>query len=86
MWFGEQVPMIEKATDICRQADIFVVIGTSLAVYPAAGLIHYVDDNVKKMVVDPNLESVSMINNLKFYKEKATTGVKKLIKELMNDR
>jgi NAD-dependent protein deacetylase/lipoamidase len=86
VWFGEQVPMIEEAAEICRDADIFIVIGTSLAVYPAAGLIHYVPDEVVKYIIDPNLDSVSVINNLKYYKEKATTGVKKLLKELLNEQ
>jgi NAD-dependent protein deacetylase/lipoamidase len=86
VWFGEQVPMIEEAAGICRDADVFIVIGTSLAVYPAAGLIHYVPDEVVKYIIDPNLDSVSVINNLKYYKEKATTGVKKLLKELLNEQ
>jgi NAD-dependent protein deacetylase/lipoamidase len=85
VWFGEQVPMIEKAADICRQADLFVVIGTSLAVYPAAGLIHYVDDDANKIVIDPKLDTVDGISNIRYFKESATTGVERLINELTDE-
>lgn len=54
VWFGEPVPMIEAAGKIAAQADIFVVVGTSLVVYPAAGLVHYTDFTVPKYVIDPN--------------------------------
>ena len=51
VWFGEPVPMIEKAAQITSKADILIIIGTSLAVYPAAGLIHYAQDNIPKYLV-----------------------------------
>lgn len=54
VFFGESVPMIEPAAEVCRQADIFVIIGTSLNVYPAAGLIHYVPRQTPVYVIDPN--------------------------------
>jgi NAD-dependent deacetylase len=53
VWFGEAVPMIEVAADIASGADIFLVVGTSMVVYPAAGLIDYVPTQVKKYVIDP---------------------------------
>ncbi len=54
VWFGEAVPMIEKAVDVVRTADVLVVIGTSLNVYPAAGLINYVPAGVPVYLIDPN--------------------------------
>ena len=56
VWFGEMVPEMENAVEIASQADIFLVIGTSMQVYPAAGLIHYVPENCEIFVIDPNLE------------------------------
>lgn len=56
VWFGEMVPAMEQATIITSSADIFVVIGTSMQVYPAAELIHYVSENCEIYVIDPNLE------------------------------
>lgn len=54
VWFGEPVPLIEKAAEICQQADIFIVVGTSLQVYPAAGLIDLVPKTARKFIVDIN--------------------------------
>ena len=83
VWFGEDVPMIEPAARLCATADIFILVGTSLAVYPAAGLIDYVPANVPKYIIDPNIPAVR--NNGSVYKieEKATVGVVKLVEELM---
>ena len=53
VWFGEPVPMIEKAIEVAEQADVFVVIGTSLNVYPAAGLLNYVPAKAPIYVIDP---------------------------------
>ena len=83
VWFGEQVPMIEKASEICKRADIFIVIGTSLVVYPAAGLIHYTDFTVPKYVIDPNRPSVSYTENINYITEKASIGMQLLFDELM---
>ena len=55
VWFGEEVPAIEEALNICIQADILVVIGTSLLVYPAAGLLNYAEEGVPKFIIDPNI-------------------------------
>jgi NAD-dependent deacetylase len=54
VWFGESVPMIEKAIGYCENADIFLIIGTSLNVYPAAGLLNYVPAHVPVYLIDPN--------------------------------
>ncbi|HUM51047.1 MAG TPA: NAD-dependent deacylase [Chitinophagales bacterium] len=85
VWFGEQVPMISVAENIARSADIFIVIGTSMLVYPAAGLIHCVDYNTPKFVIDPNKPTISKFKNLEYITEKASVGVKKLAEKLMTD-
>lgn len=79
VWFGEAVPMIEKAMGIVSQAELFVVIGTSLVVYPAASLIDYVPRGIHTYIIDP--KSVELLENpeLHFIVEKASTGVNKLI-------
>jgi len=64
VWFGEMVPMMEVAVQHAQTADYFIVVGTSLLVYPAAGLIDFVGTQVPKFLVDPNLPTVSGIKNL----------------------
>ena len=81
VWFGEGVPNIEPASKLCEKADFFVVIGTSMAVYPAAGLIHFVPNNVPCYLVDPKTVTVS--RPIKIYQEKAGAGVKKVVDELI---
>lgn len=83
VWFGEDVPMIEEAAKICAGAELFILSGTSLAVYPAAGLIHYVKSGVKKYVVDPNIPVVSQLTNMVEIQAKATIGIPELVEELM---
>ena len=85
VWFGEQVPMIEVAGKIASQADIFIVVGTSLVVYPAAGLVHYTDFTVPKYVIDPNKPTISNMQNVEYITEKASIGVKNLVEKLMNE-
>ncbi|GAB3509893.1 SIR2 family NAD-dependent protein deacylase [Emticicia fontis] len=86
VWFGEAVPMIEPATDIAMNADIFVVVGTSLQVYPAAGLINYVDSFAPKFIVDPHIPDVSSnFRNISFITETATIGVPQLAEILIRD-
>ncbi|MBS1759867.1 MAG: NAD-dependent deacylase [Bacteroidetes bacterium] len=85
VWFGEDVPMIETAIKMAYDADIFVVIGTSLVVYPAAGLINYVALKVPKFVVDKKLPSMPGMKNLTLIEKPATEGVvelKKLLTQL----
>lgn len=81
VWFGEDVPMISVAAGICRQADIFMVIGTSLQVYPAAGLISYAPPNAVKYIIDLNVPSIG--NDVIRIEQTATKGVPALVKELM---
>jgi len=84
VWFGEPVPMMEQASLIVEMADIFLVVGTSLNVYPAAGLIDVVDPAVPKYVIDPKEVSVSGIDNVTVYKEKASIGVPMLAEKLLS--
>jgi NAD-dependent deacetylase len=83
VWFGEEVPMIETAADIASTADIFIVIGTSLVVYPAAGLVQYAPKKAKVYVVDLNMPHVDSRPNLVLIEEKATVGMERILKELM---
>ena len=82
VWFEEEVPMISVAAQIAEQADIFVVIGTSLAVYPAAGLVNYAPRLAPKYIIDKNIPEVSYIPNLMKIEMPATEGVKELRKVL----
>ncbi|MCU4165323.1 SIR2 family NAD-dependent protein deacylase [Carboxylicivirga caseinilyticus] len=82
VWFGEAVPAIEPAIELTQQADIFVVVGTSLNVYPAAGLLNYVSRGVPIYLIDPAQPMFTPSSNITFIQEKATTGVKKLINML----
>lgn len=81
VWFGEPVPMIEEAAGICTTADIFILIGSSLAVYPAAGLIDYVPQNIPKYIIDPKIPYLLADNFIKI-EEKATDGMMKMLIEL----
>ena len=83
VWFGEEVPMMEEAVNITSQADIFVVIGSSLNVYPAAGLLNFVPAKASLWLIDPN-DVVSPANrNITVIKKGASEGVKLLIDELL---
>lgn len=82
VFFQEPVPNIEKAVEIVRHADVFVVIGTSLVVYPAAGLIQFVRPGVPIYYIDPNPASTAGIPNVTVIKEKATVGMRDLEKIL----
>jgi NAD-dependent deacetylase len=83
VWFGEMVPLMETAADIAKQADIFLVVGTSMVVYPAASLIHYVSYDTPKFVVDPKLPDVGNIPLLQMIADKASTGMEKVRDELL---
>jgi NAD-dependent deacetylase len=78
VWFGEAVPMMEIAARIASSADIFLVVGTSMVVYPAASLIDYVPDRAKKYVVDPKKPEILHVSNLAFISDKASIGLAKL--------
>lgn len=78
VWFGEAVPMIEVALAEVLEADIFVVIGTSLNVYPAAGLLNYVGEAVPKYVIDKSIPAIDGIAGLHLIEKPATEGVVEL--------
>lgn len=80
VWFGEQVPMIEKAAAISQTADIFILVGTSLQVYPAAGLIDFLPAGIPKYIIDKNPPSVPAQHNFIIIRKPATTGVEEVKK------
>jgi NAD-dependent deacetylase len=85
VWFGEMVPMLDTAIEITKKADVFIIIGTSMQVYPAASLIDYVKTNTPIYFIDPK-PSISENNfkNLTIIKDVASKGTKKLKKLLIN--
>ena len=86
VWFGEAVPMMEEVIPLVEMADILLVIGTSLAVYPAAGLVNYVPHFAEKFYIDPNgLDGVN-IHDFTIIPKTAGEGVPSLVKQLMNKK
>lgn len=83
VWFGEAVPEIENAAKVVAASDIFLVIGTSLLVYPAAGLINYASYDTRKWLVDPAPVNAPRIPNLEIISDRATTGVSNLTAQLI---
>lgn len=80
VWFGEAVPMLDKAIEITKKANILVIIGTSMQVYPAASLIHYIPINTPIYFIDPKPNiSNNSYDNLTVFSEKASVGVEKLV-------
>jgi len=83
VWFEEPVERIPLAMDIVSMADIFVVVGTSLVVYPAAGLINFTPAGIPKFIIDKKIPYTSSINHLTTIEKPATEGIKELIEILM---
>lgn len=83
VWFGEPVPMIDYAQKICKQADIFIVIGTSLQVYPAAGLIDFVPPGSQKFLVNKNQPEIRF-KDVEMIIKSSTIGVPELVDKLLN--
>jgi NAD-dependent deacetylase len=80
VWFGEDVPMLEKAIEITMKADILVIIGTSMQVYPAASLIDYVPENTPIYFIDPKpVVNKNNFTNLTVFKDVASIGTDKLL-------
>lgn len=77
VWFGESVPMMIPAINLAKTADFFLVLGTSLQVYPAASLIDYVPSQAKKFLIDPDKPDTYLGSNIHLIQEKATTGMEK---------
>jgi len=86
VWFHEDVPMLADAVDITRQADIFVVIGSSLNVYPAAGLINYAPEKASLWLIDPLEVAIPVSRRVEVIKEKASVGVAILTERLLRKR
>jgi NAD-dependent deacetylase len=85
VWFGEMVPMLDKAIEICLKADVLVIIGTSMQVYPAASLINYVQQDIPIYFVDPKPSvSENDFNNLTIIKDIASSGTNVLTELLKN--
>lgn len=82
VWFGEAVPMMDKAIEIVKTADIFLIVGTSLNVYPAASLIHYTSNSCQKYIVDPNAAEE---NGISAIRQKASVGVPKLVDQILKN-
>ncbi|MDP2175442.1 MAG: NAD-dependent deacylase [Bacteroidota bacterium] len=85
VWFGESVPMIEKAVEITQKADMLIVVGTSLEVYPAAGLIHEVKPNTPIVLIDPNRHDNIHQKNIHLIKDTAANALPKLVNKLLNE-
>ncbi len=84
VWFGEEVPMMEVAYGIVSTAEIFIVIGTSLNVYPAAGLIHYVSNEADCYLIDPNARDFNLGRNWKVIADTASAGLARIKGQLMS--
>ncbi len=84
VWFGEAVPAMMDAIQLAKMADIFAVVGTSLNVYPAAGLIDYAPVNAPIYLVDPNDIPIQTWHEVIFIKEKASTGVPRMLEMILN--
>jgi NAD-dependent deacetylase len=85
VWFGEQVPLMDAAISLTEAANIFIVIGTSLQVYPAAGLISHAPFDSVMYFIDPNASRIPYLPNIKIIAEPACMGVPILIEELMKN-
>ncbi|WP_394420926.1 SIR2 family NAD-dependent protein deacylase [Tenacibaculum mesophilum] len=80
VWFGEDVPLLEKAAEITLQADVLVIIGTSMQVYPAASLVNYVQHNTPIYFIDPKpAVNKNAFNNLTIIEDVASSGTDRLI-------
>jgi len=85
VWFGEAVPNMEKATQILPQADILLVIGTSLVVYPAAGLVDFAPSGIPKYVIDPQAPDLHNYSEWEHIKERAAVGTPTLVEQLLDN-
>ncbi|HHH52565.1 MAG TPA: NAD-dependent deacylase, partial [Bacteroidetes bacterium] len=88
VWFGEQVPMLPIAAKEVMNADIMLIVGTSMQVYPAAGLVGYLMQGTKIFYIDPNPHisyELERSSNLEVLAEKASTGVRKIVNKLLEE-
>jgi NAD-dependent deacetylase len=82
VWFGEAVPMYEEAIALMQKANILIVIGSSLRVYPAAGLVHFAPKDCKKILIDPNGDSLNISNEFELIKKGASEGLQTFLERL----
>lgn len=85
VWFGEAVPMMEKAYQIASTADFFIVVGTSLNVYPAAGIINFVPPSAQCWLVDPSSDNHQLSNQWTIIQANAGLALPKLVEQLKNE-
>ncbi|MFH5833060.1 SIR2 family NAD-dependent protein deacylase [Halalkalibaculum sp. DA384] len=83
VWFGEMVPEMEKAAQIVSETDILIVIGTSLVVYPAAGLVDYASPRIPKYIIDPSRPEVTNYNDWQHIEKSAAEGTPQLVEKLL---
>ncbi len=81
VWFGEPVPMIETAIDYAEQADVFLIIGTSLNVYPAAGLLNYVPSRIPVYLIDPKVVPIASGRSVHVIQKGASEGMEEFKKQ-----
>lgn len=84
VWFGEMVPMIEVAAEVAEKSDAIIIVGTSMQVYPAAGLVQYAKEEAPIYFVDPK-PSISENKRISVFAEKASTGVPKVVEALSKE-
>lgn len=84
VWFGEMVPELERGAEAVSIADYVIVVGTSMSVYPAAGLILAAPKHAKKFLVDPKRPQFDAIQGIDFLEEKASTGVPKVVQRIIS--
>jgi NAD-dependent deacetylase len=85
VWFGEPVPAMDDAVQLTLLADIFIIVGTSLEVYPAAGLVSCTNNRCKKILIDPNAGNPDGVSGITIMKEKAGIALPLLVQKLLND-
>jgi len=86
VWFGEAVPMMDEAIKLTREADIFIIVGTSLEVYPAAGLIDFTRPDCRKFLIDPNRHSELKMPGLRVIKDTAAKALPALVNQLISEQ
>ena len=84
VWFGELVPLMEKASELISKADFLMVVGTSLAVYPAASLIHFCKADVQKFIIDPNIPYIDHAEEWWITQATASEGVPEVVDQLLS--
>lgn len=85
VWFGEMVPEMERAAQIVQTADILIVVGTSLNVYPAASLVNFLQSDKRRIIIDPGNPELYSYSDWEFHQTKATESVPTIVEELVNN-